>query len=89
MKKNKQIKDKIVILSVLLSICLIYIAIDKYNNAPDKQVLNAYKEGYRRGIQETIVSLYQKTESCQTAIIKINNVSRQIFDSACLKIIQQ
>ena len=85
----QQSKKAIIILAILLIISMGYIGIDKYQESQETKLLNVYQKGYGKGIQETVVSLYQKTENCQTARIQIDNVSKQIFDTACLQIAQQ
>ena len=88
--QNKDKSTKIImILGILLILSIGYIAVDKYKTSQEKQLLTAYQNGYLKGIQESVVSLYQQTNNCQPAVINIGNLSRRIFDAACLKNAQQ
>ena len=86
--KDKSTKT-IMVLGILLVLSIGYIAIDKYKTGQEKQLLTAYQNGYNRGIQEAVVSLYQQTENCQAAVINLGNVSKQVFDTSCLQAAQQ
>ena len=86
--KNKSTKI-IMILGILLVLSMGYITIDKYRAGQEKQQLTAYQNGYNRGVQEAVVSLYQQTENCKAAVINIGNVSKQLLDTACLQAAQQ
>lgn len=82
-------KKTIIILIVLLTISIGYIGVDKYKDLQEKKVYNAYQNGYTKGIQEAVISLYQQTNNCKSAMINIGNISRQVFDVACLQNVQQ
>ena len=86
---DKKFKTIIILLVVLLIVSLGYITFDKYKTIQEKKLLTVYQNGYLKGIQESVVSIYKQTNNCQPAIIKIGNVTRQVFDTACLQNLQQ
>ena len=82
-------KKTIRILVLLLVISMGYIVVDKYMDSQEKKLFNVYQEGYTKGVQEAVIGLYQQTSNCQPATINVGNVSRQIFDIACLQNTQE
>ena len=89
MQSNDKSKKIIIILTILLVISLGYITINKYKTMQEERLLTAYKDGYTKGIKEAVISVYQQTNDCNPTVIKIGNVSRQLFDVACLQNTQQ
>ena len=89
MKSDDTFKRTAMVLGILLVLSVGYIAFDKYKTSQETQLLTAYQDGYNRGVQEAVVSLYQQTNNCQGAVINLGNVTREVFDTACLQNAQQ
>tara|TARA_Y100000310_G_C19974611_1_gene487017 strand:+ start:167 stop:451 length:285 start_codon:yes stop_codon:yes gene_type:complete len=82
---DKKFRLTITILAILLVLSVGYIAIDKYTTSREQQLMATYQGGYNKGVQDAVVSLYQQTNNCQPATINIGNLTKQIFDVACLQ----
>ena len=89
MKSDDTFKRTAMVLGILLVLSVGYIAFDKYKTSQETQLLTAYQDGYNRGVQEAVVSLYHQTNNCQGAVINLGNVNREVFDTACLQNAQQ
>ncbi|MBL7051276.1 hypothetical protein ISS04_03915 [Candidatus Woesearchaeota archaeon] len=85
MHNDKKFKTTILILAIFLVLSIGYIAIDKYQSSREQQLMATYQGGYNKGVQDAVVSLYQQTDNCQPATINIGNLTKQVFDVACLQ----
>jgi len=78
-------KTIILALALLLIVSVGYIIFERFQEAQQQLYLQAAQSGYNKGIQDTVVSLYQQTNNCQLTTINIGNVTRQIVDVECVK----
>ena len=80
-------KQKIVIIALALTLFVIvqYFVIEKLLEENQKKMSEIYQNGYDQGLKDAVTTLYDKTKDCQTTTIFLGNLSRQIFDMACLK----
>jgi hypothetical protein len=80
-------KQKIVIIALSIALFAIaqYFAIEKVSEANQKKMSDVYQNGYDQGLKDAVTTLYEQTKDCQTTTIFVGNLSRQIFDIACLK----
>ena len=85
MKSETKMKLMLGVLIVLLVAALSYIGVDKYNQSQTEKMVKIANEAYTSGITGAVVSVYQQTENCQIATLKLGNVTRDIVDVACLK----
>ncbi|HLC57412.1 MAG TPA: hypothetical protein VJH95_02475 [Candidatus Nanoarchaeia archaeon] len=73
------------ILLILLAISLTYIAVDKYQESKQQQLLTAYQQGIQLGYEQAIIQLVQQASTCQPVPIYIQNQSISLVAVACLK----
>ena len=78
-------KKLVVILAVLLVLAVGYIIVDKVQRARTTQLLTTYRQGYQQGLIDTVLTLYQQTEKCQTTTINTGNATRRVVDVTCLQ----
>jgi uncharacterized membrane protein YukC len=72
-------------LAVLLIAAIGYIAFDKWQNARQKEIVSTYQQGYGQGLTDAVTALFQQTENCKATTLTLGNLTRQIFDVACLQ----
>ena len=82
---NKQ-KITIISLSIALFVLTQYVIYEKITESRQQELVNAYQNGYNKGLTDAAVTVYKQTESCQTTTITIGNLTKTIFDAACLKV---
>ena len=85
-RKLKMSREKIIIsvLVILLIISVGYIVVNSFVEKLQAEAQQAFQNGYNQGINDAVVTLYQQTENCQPATIRIGNVTREVIDTACL-----
>ncbi|MBI2133749.1 hypothetical protein HYU11_03650 [Candidatus Woesearchaeota archaeon] len=79
----EKLKVLIAALSVLLMLALGYIA----NGKLEAIRTDAGKEGYGQGITAAVVAAYQQTENCQVATITMGNLTKQVVDVECVRML--
>lgn len=78
-------KIAIIALAVALFVIVQYFVIEKLLEENQKKMSEIYQNGYDQGLKDAVTTLYEQTTDCQTTTIFLGNLSRQIFDMACLE----
>lgn len=80
-------KEIIIIIGLLVVIFLIaqYVILDKWNEVSQQKVMGAYQAGYDQGLVDAVTTVFGRTQNCQSATLTIGNLTKQVFDSECLK----
>ena len=78
-------KITIIALSVALFALAQYVIYEKITESRQQELINAYQNGYSKGMADAAVTVYKQTENCQTATITIGNLTKTVFDLSCLK----
>lgn len=76
----------IITLSIALFLMAQYIIYEKITESRQQELIDAYKNGYNKGLTDAAVTVYKQTENCRTASITIGNITKNVFDLSCLKI---
>jgi len=84
MDMNRQ-KIIIIALSVALFLTAQYIFLDKLIESNNQKMSQIYQRGYDSGAKDAITALYQQTQNCQISTITLGNLTKHVFDLACLK----
>lgn len=82
---NKQ-RITIITLSIALFALTQYVIYEKIIETRQHELVNMYQEGYKKGLTDAAVAVYQQTENCQTTVITIGNFTKTILDVSCLKV---
>ncbi len=85
---NKQ-KITIIVLSIALFALAQYVIYEKITESRQQELVNAYQNGYNKGLTDAAVTIYKQTENCQTTTIAIGNLTKTVFDVSCLKVEQR
>ncbi len=72
-------------LALVVVLLLGYIGIDKYNEAQEKKLVEATKQGYNQGINDALTLAFQQTNNCQVTALRVANSTRRIIDFDCVQ----
>jgi len=50
----------------------------------EKNQVNIFFQGYEEGYKEAIISIYDKTENCNTVPIFVENDTKNLIDFSCV-----
>jgi len=78
-------KITIIALSVVLFVASQYILFEILVEREQEKTLQDFQEGYEEGLTDAATTIFAQTENCQTAIITINNFTKQFLDLSCLQ----
>jgi len=84
MKINKQ-NITIIGLAVGLGLVLLFFGMDKFTQATQQQLFEAFQAGYEQGAVDFVSSLFQQTENCKITPIHLNNLTMSVVDVACVQ----
>lgn len=85
MKRLNKQTLMVLILGVLLVCTLIYIGIDKWNEAKEKEKLTIFQEGAQYGYEQAIYSLVEQAVKCEQVPIRFENKTINMVAVECLK----
>lgn len=74
-----------IILAFLFIVLLGFILSEKYAESQAGKLQNTYVAGYNKGVEDSVVSIYQQTNNCQVVPVNIGNVTRGLADVDCIK----
>lgn len=75
----------IIILALLLSSAVAYIAEDKYHQFQDTQRALGAQEGFKEGYQKAILEISQLASTCQQVPLVIGNTTLNVVAVDCLR----
>ena len=80
-------KQEIIIITLAAALVLFsaYIVFDKLAESRQKEMSEIYQKGYEQGIKDSVTTLYEQTQNCQTLTITLENLTKNLFDLACLQ----
>lgn len=80
-------KQKIIIiaLSIALILTVQYFILEKWLVNVKQDMVSSYQNGYDAGAKDVLTTIFLQTKDCQTSIITLGNVTRQVFDVTCLQ----
>ena len=80
-------KQTLIIIGLTVALFLAgqYILLDFWTDANQQTIIQSYQLGYETGLVDTVTTIYQRTEDCQTTTISVGNSSKQVFDLECLQ----
>ena len=84
MKINKQ-NITIIGLAVGLGLVLLFFGMDKFTQATQQQLFEAFQAGYEKGAVDFVSSLFQQTENCNITPIHLDNLTMSVVDVACVQ----
>ena len=88
MKITKQ-NITIIGLAVGLGLVTIFFGIDKWSQATQEQMDEAFQEGYEQGVIDFVSTLFQQTEDCGITPVFLNNLTRSVVDVDCIQPISE
>lgn len=74
-----------IILGVLLLVSVFYIVFEKVQAIEVNRLQQSYQAGYNEGLTAAVVALLQKTQNCNPTTIYIQNFTRELVDTACVR----
>ena len=79
-------KQKIIIIGLAVGLFLVsqYLILDKLGEYKQQEMVDIYNRGYDKGLTDAVTVLYEQTENCQPSVIKLGNMTKQVFDLACI-----
>lgn len=81
---NKQ-RIVIIMLAVALFSLSQYIIYEKITESKQIELQRIFQNGYDKGLEDTVTTIYKQTDNCQTTTISVGNFTKTIFDLSCLK----
>ena len=81
MTKLEKTKLYTIIIAVLIIIIIVLLGNSWYN----KQITTAQQQGYKIGLQDSIVAIIQQSRNCQPVNLFAGNQSFQFVDVICLQ----
>jgi len=76
---------KILIIGLAGTIFLIaeFLFLVSWSENRQQELIDTFSQGYDRGLEDAIFSLYNQTENCLTVPIFIGNQSKYLIDLSC------
>ena len=80
-------KQKIIIIALTAALILTvqYFVLDRWISSAQQEISQNYQRGYTQGLNDAVVSLYDQTQNCHPATIVIGNLTKKVFDLACIE----
>lgn len=80
-------KQKISVIALLIALFALtqYVIYERIIETRQQEIANAYQNGYKKGLTDVVVTIYQQTEKCQTTSITIGNLTRNVVDFSCMQ----
>jgi len=75
----------IIVLAVALFLAIQYLILDRWTNSALYQISESYKHGYDKGLEDAVTAIYYQTKNCQKSTIVLGNMTKEVFDFACLQ----
>ena len=54
-------------------------------NSINQNSIRDSQQAYNQGVKDAVSIIYQQTENCNGSPITIGNLTKTVFDAACLK----
>ena len=74
----------IVILASSLILTVNFFVLDKWLDLRENELSKFYQQGYDRGLEDAVTTIFEQTENCQLASIWIGNSSKDLIDFLCI-----
>ncbi|MDH3678054.1 MAG: hypothetical protein OEQ12_07120 [Nitrosopumilus sp.] len=80
-------KQKLLIIGLLVAliISIQYLVLDKWMISVNQEINQNSQVAYHQGVFDAVSTIYQQTENCEGAPITIGNLTKTVFDAACLR----
>ena len=77
---------KILIIGIAGTIFLIaeFFFLISWSDDRQQELIDAFSQGYDKGLEDAVFSLYNQTDNCFTVPIFIDNKSKYLIDLSCV-----
>ena len=60
-----------------------YILLEKLVTIEQKEKIKIYEEGYKQGLFDAVITMFQNIDDCKTASLNIGNLTKYVIDITC------